>query len=64
MTADQMQSIADAYSSKFDNLDEVMHPSVMFKSGFLDLLENAVRSNQPLSREQVESVFGPISWEE
>ena len=51
------------YSSKFDNLDSVAHLSIAFDPKFAGLMQKAIDRNSPLSRAEVEEVFGDISWE-
>jgi hypothetical protein len=52
-----------AYSRKFDNLDEVGHLSVLYRPEFAELMQAAINRNSPLTRAEVETVFGPLSWE-
>jgi len=51
------------YSSRFDNLDEVEHVSFFDRPEFSRLLQKAIDRNSPLSRKEVEEVFGDPGWE-
>ena len=64
MTDDQIIELADRYEARFGNLDEILHPSLMFDPKMTTLLVKALHSGQPLTRAAVESVFGDLGWEE
>ena len=52
-----------AYEEQFGNLDEVQVPEVMGDpEAYGELLTNAVRSGQKITREQLEAKFGEINW--
>ncbi len=55
--------VSEAYSARFDNLDEVSHPAIFFMPAFGDLLQTAIDRGLPLSQAEVEAKFGPQSWE-
>lgn len=56
--------VGAAYARQFDNLDEVGHPSILFSDAFAELMGKAVARGSPLTRAEVEAVFGGIGWEE
>jgi len=50
------------YSRRFDNLDEVEHVSFFDRPEFSALLQKAIDRNSPLTRPEVEQVFGDPGW--
>jgi hypothetical protein len=64
MIAIANEAQVDAYSEKFDNFDEVGHPAIVTTARFGDLLQKATNRGSPLTRQEVEAVFGDLSWEE
>jgi hypothetical protein len=56
-------AISEAYSEKFDNYAELAHPAIFFLPKFGDLLQKAIVRNFPLTRQEVEAVFGDPGWE-
>ncbi len=63
MTSDQIKDIERAYHAKFDNLDEVWHMSIFDQPEYNKLLQTAVERGTPLTRSEVEAVFGDPGWE-
>lgn len=63
MSAVATNAIAEVYSTRFNNLDEVSHPSIFFEPAFGALLQKAIDRNSPLTQAEVEAVFEGISWE-
>jgi hypothetical protein len=57
------RQVCDAYSERFDNLDEVAHPSLFYLPKFGELLQAAIDRGSPLTRAEVEAVFGDPGWE-
>ena len=51
------------YSRKFDNLDQIEHASFFDAPQFSALLQKAIDRNAPLTRQEVEEVFGDPGWE-
>jgi hypothetical protein len=62
LTVQQMLAIQDRYDVRFDNLDEVFHRSICADARFLVLLVRALEAGEPLTRDKVEGVFGPLNW--
>jgi hypothetical protein len=56
-------AVSEAYSLKFDNLDEITHPSIFFLPSFGELLQKAIDRGSPLTRDEVESQFGELAWD-
>jgi hypothetical protein len=56
-------AVSEAYSEKFDNLDDVTHPSIFFLPAFGELLQKAIDRGSPLTRDEVESQFGDLAWD-
>lgn len=55
--------LAETYAAQFTNLDEVAHPSFFHKPAFGALLQKAIDRQSPLTRAEVEEVFGDPGWE-
>ena len=56
-------SIAEIYSTKFDNYAELAHPEIFFLPKFGELLQKAIDRNSPLTEAEVQAEFGDIDWE-
>ena len=54
--------LSQDYSDQFNNLDLVSHPSVYFDRRFDDLMIKAIARKSPLTRAEVEEVFGKVAW--
>jgi len=50
------------YSRWFVNLNEVEHVSFFHRPEFVQLLQKAIDRNSPLTRQEVEEVFGDPGW--
>lgn len=64
MNVAEMEDVGRRYEARFGGLDELVHPSIMFEQQFLDLLQNALDTNSPLTRERVDQIFPSVPWEE
>jgi len=64
-TIDRAQSVADRYQNRFGNLNEIIHPAILTKVGFITLLARAVETGRALTRKDIEVVYpGVKGWEE
>ena len=61
-TQNECEAVVSAYAKTFDNLDHVSHLAVMFDSRFADLMRVAIARGLPLTRAEVEQVFGDHGW--
>jgi len=55
--------LGHVYAGKFDNLDEVAHVSILYRPEFANLMQKAINRNSPLTRQEIEEVFGDPGWE-
>jgi len=62
MSSVATSKVSDAYSEKFDNLDEVAHPAVFYLPEFGALLQQAIDRGTPLTRAEVDKQFGEQAW--
>lgn len=62
-SATDIRKVGEEYSRRFGNLDTVGHISLLYLPEFGDLMQKALDRNTPLTRSEVEEVFGDPGWE-
>ncbi len=55
--------IGKDYAVRFDNLADLAHPAIAHDPKFGDLLQTALDRGTPLTRAEVEAIFGDPGWE-
>jgi hypothetical protein len=63
MTESDTTRIAEAYSQKFNNADEICHPAIIFQDSFYELLQVALDRGTPLTPAEVDKRFPDLNWE-
>lgn len=58
------QTLMDEYQSRFDNADTITHPAIMGTNRFAELVQGAITSGKPITREQLDAEFGELPWDE
>ncbi len=59
----ELEAALRAYSARFDNLDELMHPALMERPDFVAFLQWAAEREEPTTRVDIEKELGPVSWD-
>jgi hypothetical protein len=64
MEVAEMQDLGQRYNARFGNLDEIGLPEILADKRFLALMEEALRSGQPVTRSSIDAAIPDVAWEE
>ena len=59
----KFEATLKAYSDRFDNLDELMHPAYVANPDFIAFLQSAIDAGKKATLQDAESKWGKVDWE-
>lgn len=63
MTREQIVAIGLCYQERFGNIETIGHPKIAFEPRFGELMERAIRANEPLTCLAVAEAFPEYDWD-